>query len=82
MPRTNNIAEGVISRLDSKIDQADGYQCYDIAWATLKMLIMRYRFKKFTDCRKKNKHKNGESPLELAGVNTSNINWVKFSQKS
>lgn len=82
MPRTSNIAEGVISRLDSKIEQADGYKCHDTAWATLKMLIMRYRFKTFTDCRKKNKHKNGKSPLELCGVNVSNINWIKLSQRS
>lgn len=82
MPRTSNIGEGVISRLDSKINQADGYKCHKTAWATLKMLIMRYRFKVFTDCRKKNKHKNGKSPLELAGVNVSNINWIKFSQRS
>lgn len=82
MSRTANIGEGVISRLDSKINQADGYKCHDTAWATLKMLIMHYRFKKFTDCRKKNKHKNGKSPLELAGVGVSKINWIKFSQRS
>ena len=82
MPRTSNIGEGVISRLDSKINQADGYAGYDTAWATLKMLIMRYRFKKFTDCRKKNIHKNGKSPLELCGVDVSNINWIKFSQRA
>jgi len=82
MPRTSNIGEGVISRLDSKINQADGYKCYDTAWATLKMLIMRYRFKVFTDCRKKNKHNNGKSPLELAGVDVSKLNWISFSQKS
>ena len=82
MPRTSNIAEGVISRLDSKINQADGYKCYATAWATLKMLIMRYRFKIFTDCRRKNKHNNGKSPLQLAGIDTSRINWIGFSQKS
>ena len=82
MPRTSNIGEGVISRLDSKINQADGYKCRETAWATFKMLIMRYRFKVFTDCRKKNKHKNGKSPLELCGVDVSNINWIKFSQRS
>jgi hypothetical protein len=80
MPRTSNIGEEVISRLDSKINQADGYNCHGACWATLKMLIMWYRFKKFTDCRKHNRHKNGKSPLELAKVNTSNINWIKFSQ--
>jgi len=81
MPRTNNIAEGVISRLDEKINQADGYMYHDTCWATLKMLMMWYRFKKFTDCRKKNKHKNGKSPLDLAGVDTSNIDWIKLSQR-
>jgi len=82
MPHTSNIGEGVISRLDSKINQADGYKCHDTAWATVKMLIMRYRFKTFTDCRKKNKHKNGKSPLELADVDVSKIHWIKFSRKS
>ena len=82
MPRTTNIAEGSISRLDSKIDQADGYKSHDTCWATLKMLIMWHRFKKFTDCQKKNRHKNGKIPLELAGVDTSNINWIRFSQRS
>jgi len=81
MPRTTNIAEGVISRLDSKINQADGYQNHNTAWATLKMLIMRYRFKVFTDCRNGNKHKNGKSPLEVAGINVSAYNWITFSQK-
>lgn len=81
MPRTSNIAEGVISRLDSKINQADGYQSHDTAWATLKMLIMRYRFKVFTDCRNGNKHKNGKSPLEVAGINVAAYNWISFSQK-
>jgi hypothetical protein len=81
MPRTNNIVEGVISRLDEKIDKADGYMYHDTCWATMKMLIMWYRFKKFTDCRRKNKHKNGKSPLNVAGVNTSNIDWIRFSQR-
>jgi len=81
MPRTSNIAEGTISRLDSKINQADGYKNHDTAWATLKMLIMRYRFKVFTDCRNRNKHKNGMSPLEVAGINVSAYNWITFSQK-
>jgi len=82
MPRTNNIGEGVISRLDEKINRADGYMCHDTCWATMKLLITWYRFKRFTDCRKKNKHKNGKSPLELAVVKTSNINWIRFSQRS
>ena len=81
MPRTNNIAEGMTRRPDEKITKADGYMYHDTCWATMKMLIMWYRFKKFTDCRKKNKYKNGKSPLNVAGVNTSNIDWIRFSQR-
>lgn len=81
MPRTNNIAEGMISRLDSKINQADGYKSHDTAWATLKMHIMHRRFKEFTDCRNGNKENNGKSPLELAGVDVAALNWITFSQK-
>jgi len=81
MPRTTNIAEGTISRLDSKINQADGYNSHDTAWATLKMHIMHRRFKAFTDCRNGNKENNGKSPLELAGVDVAAYNWITFSQK-
>lgn len=82
MPRTTNIAEGVISRLDERIEPADGFGSHQTCWATLKLLITWYRFKRFTDCGKKNKHKNGKSSLELAGVNIAKINWIRFSQKN
>lgn len=81
MPRTTNIAEGVISRLDEKINRGKGYKSHATAWATLKMLIMYIRFKKFTDCQRKYRYKNGKSPLELAGVNVADINWIAFSQR-
>jgi len=80
LPRTTNIIEGIISRLDTKITASKSYKHHNTAWATLKLLIMRYRFKPFEACQKKNKHKNGKSPLQLAGADTSNINWVTFSQ--
>lgn len=79
LPRTTNIMEGIISRLDSKITASKSYKQHDTAWATLKLLVMRYRFKPFEVCRKRNKHKNGKSPLQLAGVNTAGLNWVAFS---
>lgn len=80
LPRTTNIIEGIISRLDSKITASKSYKQHDTAWATLKLLIMRYRFKPFEACRKHNKHKNGKSPLQLAGVDTAGVNWVTFSR--
>jgi transposase-like protein len=81
MPRTNSIVEGVISRLDERIDLADGYGSDQTCWATLKMWIMWYRFKKFTDCKKNNRQNNGKAPLQLAGIDTSEINWIRFSQR-
>jgi hypothetical protein len=45
----------------------------------LKLLIMNYRFYPFSCSR--NRAHNGLSPLELAGVDISHINWVEFSQR-
>jgi len=80
LPRTNNIIEGIIDQLKHKITDCHGFEYADTAWNCLKMIIMNYRFHKFT-CSRVNGH-NGKSPLELAGVNTQGINWIKFSQKN
>lgn len=79
MPRTTNIIEGIIRQLSRKIDDTDGFNYPETAWNSLQLLIMRYRFKKFS-CSRIKGH-NGHSPLSLAGVNTKHKNWVKFSQK-
>jgi transposase-like protein len=80
LPRTTNIIEGIIDQLKHKITDCHGFEYSDTAWNCLKMIIMNYRFHKFT-CSRINGH-NGKSPLELAGVNTQGINWIKFSQKN
>ena len=79
LPRTTNIIEGIIRQLSRKIDDTDSFNYPGTAWNMLKLLIMRYRFKKFSCSRIKGN--NGHSPLMLADVNTKNINWIKFSQK-
>jgi hypothetical protein len=80
LPRTNNIIEGVIDQLKHKITDCHGFEYFETAWNSLKMIIMNYRFHKFS-CSRINGH-NGKSPLELAGVNIQGINWIKFSQKN
>lgn len=80
MPRDTNIAEGIIRQLDRKLTDLNGFQSPQTAWHSLKMQIMRYRFKRFTDSRRS--RYNGKSPLELAGVETKGIDWVRYSQKS
>jgi len=79
LPRTTNIIEGIIRQLSRKIDDTDGFNYPGTAWNMLKLLIMRYRFKKFSCSRIKGN--NRHSPLSLADVKTKNLNWVKFSQK-
>jgi len=79
MSRTNNIMEGIIRQLSRKITDTDGFETPEIAWNTLKLLIMNYRFHLFS-CSRIPGH-NGFSPLELAKVKTHGINWVLFSQR-
>ncbi len=79
MPRTNNIIEGIIRILSRKIDDTDGFESFETAWNSLKLLIMNYRFHPFS-CSRIKDH-NGSSPLELAGVDIYTLNWVEFSQK-
>jgi hypothetical protein len=79
LPRTTNIIEGIIRQLSRKIDDTDGFSYVQTGWNSIKLLIMRYRFKKFT-CSRIKGH-NGHSPLTIAGVRTAGINWVAFSQK-
>ena len=78
MPRTNNVIEGIIRQLSRKIDDTDGFNSMRTAWNSLKLMIMNYRFKRFT-CSRIKGH-NGKCPLQLAGVDISGINWVMFSK--
>jgi hypothetical protein len=69
-----------IDKVKHKITDCHGFTYPETAWNSMKMIIMNYRFHKFT-CRRIQGH-NGKSPLNLAGVNTTGMNWIKFSQKN
>ena len=56
-----------------------GFLGFGTAWNSLKLWIMNYRFHPFR-CNR-NRTPNGLSPMELAAVDISNINWVEFSQR-
>jgi hypothetical protein len=75
----NNIVENVIKQLNQKFKKVAGFESYETAYNSISLLVMRYRFHKF-NCSRIPGH-NGKSPLKLAGVDTSTINWVRFSQK-
>jgi transposase-like protein len=82
MHRTNNIAENTIRQIERRLKTIEGFQGSGTAGRYLNLLITYLPFKPFTDCRKKNKHQNGKSRLQLAGVDTKGLDWVKFSQKN
>ena len=75
----NNIVENVVKQLNQKFKKVAGFEFYETAYNSIKLLVMRYRFHVFNCSRIPGN--NGKSPLELAGIDTSNINWVRFSQK-
>lgn len=79
MPRTTNVIEGIIRQLGRKLDDTDGFQSLGTAWATIQLLLMRYRFHPFS-CSRLRRH-NGHSPLTLAGVDTKRLNWVPFARR-
>jgi len=75
----NNLIENVIKQLNQKFKKVAGFESYETAYNSIKLLIMRYRFHAFNCSRIRGN--NGKSPLELAGVDTRALNWVRFSQR-
>lgn len=79
---TNNLAENFIKQINRRLKLIEGFQNPKTAEGYLRLLVMYLRFKPYTDARGFNKYRNGKSRLELADVDTKNIDWLKFSQKN
>lgn len=77
IPRTNNIAESFIKQIKRRLKTIEGFGSHKTANGYLHLLAIFLRFKPYTDA----KNKNGKSRLQLAGVDTKDIDWLKFSQK-
>ena len=75
LPADNNVTENVIKQLGKKLRLMEGFANVDSAERFLRLLIGCYRFKRFTDSA--NGH-NGKSPLELAGVDLSRMDWLTY----
>lgn len=80
LSRDNNICENVIGQLGIKLDLMRGFESPETAYEYLKLLVMWYRFKRFSSSR--TKQNNGKSPLELAGVNITDLDWIRYCQRS
>lgn len=78
LPHTNNDAENLIRQLNFRLKTIGRFmhhrsaRDYCNAWALLR------RFTPFTDCVKSRHHRNGKCPLQLAGVDTRNIDPMKL----
>lgn len=81
LPRTSNVAEGTINKLDRRLTPMDSFSTHQTAWNVLKLLAGHTRFRVLTDCRPPHAQRNGFAPLQLAGVDTHLLNWIRFSQK-
>lgn len=81
LPHTNNDAENLIRQLNQRLKTISRFMSwrsareYCNAWALLR------RFTPFTDCCKERRNRNGKCPLQLAGVDTSNIDPMKLRKR-
>jgi hypothetical protein len=76
MPADASITENVIKQLGKKLRLMEGFASLESAERFSRLLVGCYRFKRFTDsCRRDG---NGKSPLQLAGVGTEGIVWLRF----
>lgn len=59
----------------------EGFQSFFSFKNYVNIFTMFLRFKKYTDCRRNNSYKNGNSRLQITGVNTEKIDWFVYGQK-
>lgn len=75
--KTNNIAENINRRLMIRLKTIESFRNFSTAENYLNLYKNYLRFKPYTDCRGKNKLKNGKSPLEVCGVTLKSKDWLK-----
>lgn len=84
IPRTTNLIEGWNSTtMELRISSIRGFKKEKNARNYINAIILKYRFHKFKDCKRKFKHLNGKSPLEVArpnfsGFDSENPDWISF----
>jgi hypothetical protein len=76
LPRDNNTTENIVGQLETKLEMMKALGSDDNAYGFLKLWAAWYRFKPFTDSNFENR--KNLSPLQLAGVDTSKLDWLKF----
>lgn len=79
VPRYNNDAENLFRQVNLRLKSWNMFRNKTNAEHYLKTWALMRRFTKFTDCKGGlNKFKNGHAPLELAGIDLTNIDYLKL----
>lgn len=85
IPRTTNLIEGWNSTtMELRISSIRGFKKEKYARNYINAIVLKYRFHKFKDCKRKFKNLNGKSPLEIAkplnfsGFDSENPDWISF----
>jgi hypothetical protein len=74
MPYTNNQLEKLIKQYERRLKTIEGFgNNLDAVKGYLNLIGICHCFKPYMDCKERNKHKNGLSPLEISGVSTKSL---------
>lgn len=76
LPADNNVTENVNKQLGKKLRLMEGFGSLESAERFSRLLIGCYRFKRFTDSRRKSG--DGKAPLEIAGADLRGRDWLSF----
>lgn len=75
--KTNNLAENTNRRLMIRFKTIESFKDFNNVVNYLSLYKNYLRFKLYSDCRGKNKIKNGKSPLEICNVVLKSKDWIK-----
>jgi len=80
LPYTNNQLENLIKQYERRLKTIEGFgKNKQAIEGYLNLMGISYCFKPYSDCRERNRYKNGKSPLELAGISIKGLDWVRVA---
>lgn len=80
LPTTNQQLENLIRYFNLRLKTINQFRSWESARDFCNALTLMRRFTKFTDCR--NKAKNHQAPLELAGVDITNLDYLNLKSNT
>jgi len=82
VPKTNNHIENLFRQFNLRLKTVNLFQSYQSAEKYLNALVLARRFTKFECCRNGNKMQNGKAPLEIAGCDIKDLDYLSLSSNS